>query len=502
MFEQQSALANYLRALRRQSWLIILTVTLALGAAAVTTTLQDRVYRSSMKLIVGQGGGTFDPRFGNTVETFTQTMTNLLESDIVARRVIERVGASSGTRHFLHNLGVFTRPESAVLEVTYDAPTQAQATEILDAVGVVFTGLVDEKLTALQGTDIAITASVFDPAHASPGQVAPRPVRNLAFAGALGLVLGLLIAFVRESLDDRVRGRQDAEEWFRSPVIGALPKGMRGKPAFGIARRPVAARADHAEAVQLLRARLQFAEGGTSGPTTLVTSALPEEGKSTVVAHLGVSLALSGLDVICVDADLRRPRLHHYLDVSPGPVGLADVIEGRASVAAGLVEVPLVMTGQVAAKTSARVGLGDETRAGAGSSRRSERREPFAMETQPEERGRGRLRVLPAGTATTSPGDLLTGERIEALMDELRATAQYILVDTPPILLVGDAFPLLRVVDNVIIVARAGQSNKNAAELVRSTLDSLAVARRSVVLTDARPEDSTGAYGYGYTYGS
>jgi receptor protein-tyrosine kinase len=455
--EHQPDLRHYLRLLRRQWWVLALVTALALAAAAAVTALQTPVYRASMKVVVGQGGGVFQPQFGGAVEPFARTMANLFESDVVARGAIDDLQLRMTPRQLLARVHVSSRPESSVLEVAYDTPRREQAVPVLAEMGRVFARLVRRKLGESQANGAPITASVFDPAHLEPGRVSPRPVRNLAVAGVLGLALGLILAFVREGLDDRIRSRRDAERWFHAPVLGALPRGAHG----GISAAASAeSRELSREAISMLRANLELPRGTTGGPLIVVTSALPEEGKTTLVAQLAVALAAAGNRVVCVEADVRRPRLRQYLSTAGGDHGLVDVLEGRIDLASALVAVP----------------VGQSTNGGGPG---------------------GRLELLPAGRARSNPADLLTADRVERLSGDLRARADYVVVDATPILLVGDAFAFARVADNVIVVAREGRTTKEAADAVRVTLERLAVGRVGVVLTDWHSE-----VGYGYGYAS
>jgi non-specific protein-tyrosine kinase len=460
--DHQPDLRHYLGVLRRQGWLIGLLTAVALGAAAAVTITEKPVYRASMKVVVGQGGGVFQPQFGGSVQPFARTMANLFESNIVAQRTIDELRLRATPRQLLGNLKVSTTPDSSVLAVSYDSSERAKALAVLRETGTVFTALVKQKLGESRSSGLAITASVFDPAHLEPGQVSPRPARNLAFAGALGLAIGLVLAFVRDSLDNRIRSRRDAERWFGAPVLGALPRGLSsvvpaavggGSGDGGIAL----------EALSVLRANLEVLEGGMRGQAMVVTSAVPEEGKTTLVANLGVALTTAGNRVICVEADLRRPRLRQYLPVGPAEHGLVDVVEGRIELERALVDVPVASKGN-----------GSISSAG------------------------GRLKVLLAGPVRSNPADVLTAERVEQLVEQLRARADYVIFDAPPILIVGDALPLARASDNVIIVAREGRTTREMAEAVRVTLERLGVARVGIVLTDWRVR----GYGYGYRYGA
>jgi Mrp family chromosome partitioning ATPase/capsular polysaccharide biosynthesis protein len=486
MPDSQPALRYYLHVLRRQWWTVALLIGLALGAAAVVTFSQEPVYRASMKIVVGQSGGLVSPEFGSTVEPFTQTMLNLLESDIVATTVINRLALGVDAKKFLENVHASSRAESSVLEVSYESPSKQRAVRVLSEIGTVFTALVDERLGRGTGSSRPITASVFDPAHLEPDPVSPKPVKNFAFAGALGLALGLVFAFLREALDDRIRTRKDAEHSFGAPVIGSLPKGVRGKPPFGIVGQPAPDKPDLVQALHLLRANLLFSQAGAAGPTIAVTSALPEEGKSTVAASLSVMLALAGHDVICVDADMRAPSLQRFLGVR-SPRGLADVLAGRSRAEVVLEEVPL-------AARSSNEKVGDLRLESAS----APAAEGATRATRPGRAGsRGRLRVMLAGNAPADPSEVWTSDRVEQVVDSLRSSADYVIFDTPPILLVGDAFALVRLADNVIVVARKGKTTSGTAAAVQAVLEGLGMPKTSVVLTDS---SSKAEYGYGYGF--
>lgn len=483
MQDAQPTLRHYLHVLRRQGWLILLTLAVALGVAAVITKTQDSVYQSSTKIVVGQGGivigkngSLFEPALTSDVNRFTATMTNLLKSNVVAQTVISDLGLRMTPEKLLSRLHVATKPDSSVLEVSYQGNDKRAVVRILRDTGVVFTRLVRDRLGA--GTTSGagqstppVTTSVFDPAHLEPGRVSPRPARNLAFAGGLGLLLGLVLAFARESLDDRIRTRRDAEDWFGAPVMGSLPKGIRGKSLSQLA----GTRRQTAEALDLLRANVQFAQASPSGGAIVVTSALPEDGKTTVVANLGMTLALAGHDVICVEADLHRPMLLEYLGVREGIYGLTDVVAGRVELDRALqsVSLPLISSN----------GTAESDRQGA---------------SVPDATAAGRLRVLGTGRKPDRPSAFLGAgrEQIVRLMEQLAHQADYVLLDTPPILALADAFPFALTADTVLIVARHGKTTKQNAQAVRATLEGLGANRVAVVLTDTRGQDGYGYYQY------
>jgi len=484
--DTQFALRHYLNVLRRSAWLIVLVPAATLLAAAAVTLTEPSIYRASTKLVVSQAGGEAAPEFGSA--ELMQTMSNLLESDIVVDPVIKDGQLGMSTDAFFRRLRTSYRPGSSVLEVSFDWPEKKEAAPILSGVATEFQRLVDAKFgvhaSGLPGGNRQglVAVSVFDPPHVEPNRVSPNPGRSLAFAGALSLVLALVLAFLRENLDERIRSRTDAEEWFEAPVIGSLPRGVVRAGRSSLAREGAAGRA-LAEALQVLRANLLLSQFGVGGPTVLVTSAHPREGKSTVAASLAIALASAGDDVICVDADLRRPSLHQYLDADGQAPGLFDVLAGGLAAEEALQRVELPF------ETAERVeSVGRVTRAGKKSTGAS------LAATD----GNGRLRLLTSGrreddrAVHPERGTILTGERVRGLIEELRASADFVIFDGPP-LLVADAFPLAVQSDSVLLVARQGRTTRERANAARATLAGLGVERVAVVLTEAAP-----LTGYGY----
>jgi receptor protein-tyrosine kinase len=296
-----------------------------------------------------------------------------------------------------------------------------------------------------------------------------------------------MLAFARESLDDRVRGWRDAEEWFGAPVVGTLPKRTRGTRPAGVAGRRHESEG-LLEALNLLRANLEFSPDGIAGPTILVTSALSGEGKTTVAGNLGSVLAMGGHTVICVEADMRRPALRGYMGLPARPRGLLEVLNGDLELDQALQSVDLVGPtaggggggGGVVRRVSLSLGLKNGDRA-------AERQvqAPFVG---------GELRVLAMGTGSRHTGMAFTAERLAPLIEKLRSRANYVIFDSSPLLTLADSFPLAQHSDEVLVVARHGQTKKEKAEAVKARLHGLGVERIGVILIDSPSPDGAGYY--------
>jgi receptor protein-tyrosine kinase len=456
----ESPLRQYLQILKRQAWVVVLVPVVTLAATFALLELRDPLYRASTTIVVGtRARGDVAPQLGTS--GVTRTMTNLLESDLIARTVIRRHRLNVSVEKFLEDLKVEVLPDTSVIEVKYESTEPRLALSIVSEINRIFTQQVADTLGSESapggtrpGPSFRLVVRNFDPPHLEPEPIARNPVTSLLFAGLAGVILGVLLAVAREALDSRIRGRRDAEVWFGAPVLGALPKGLSRRPPPGVGAAAGGREDRRSASLDLLRARLQFTQRG-SGPgssTILVTSAGPSSGKAAVTANLAASLARAGERVVCVDANLRNPALHNYLGLPEQAPGLVDLLEANVELDDALVRIELAP--------------------------------PSTNGATPTD-ARGRLEVLRAGSPP-SRLDLLTPEAVDGLLAQLRERADYVVFDSPT-LLVSDFFPLAVKSDSVLLVARRGRTTKAQAESARVTLEELGVANVGVVLTDVPP---------------
>ena len=487
-----SSVRGYLAAIRRQWFIVLLVLAVAMGAAAWWLSRQESEYASEMKIVVGQGQALFGPDVSFAVEPFTQTMTDLLQSEIVARRVISRLALQDTTSdELLNRLEVSTKPDASVLNLTYEDTDRVRSRRILQQIGEVFTELVDtrfgERDTPAQSPDAPaadetppVTATIFDPAHTMPERVSPKPTRTLAVAGILGLLAGVLLALVRDGFANQLRSHRETQDAFGVRVEGMLPPGTVGTRPSQLPHLPPRMSQRIGDALEILGATIRFSSNGSESGVVLVTSSLPEEGKTTVVANVAALLARSGLRVIAVEGDMRRPALHRFLEMPPDQPGMADLARGEVALDDVLLSVPVpgVMLDLQA------TGAAEEPIPGLGGT----------LDWEPSY-DRSRLQFLPAGTRLGETHDMLTMGHAAALMAQLRERADYVIVDSAPLLLAPDAYPFAQVADRVLVVAREDATSRADAESARDTLHSLKVLDFTVILTEAT-EAERRPYGY------
>ena len=318
----------------------------------------------------------------------------------------------------------------------------------------------------------------FELAAAAPLPTAPftpKTKRNVVLGFLGGVLIGLIAAAMIEQLDVRVREQREVSEQLRLPIIGRLPQlaksVMRGHELVVLADPA----GGSAEAFRMLRGNLDFLGIDASIKSILVTSCEQSEGKTSTVCNLAVTLARAGKKVVVVEADLRRPKVNAYFDLH-GDAGLSSVVSGQTSAAAAMQSIAVDLPGAEPG------GNGDSPQA--------------------EAVGVGRLYVLTSGPLPPNPGEIVTSTRIKTLIDEFAAQADYVLVDSPPFLAVGDAAALASKVDGVIVIMKMGEITKTMLRDTAEFLEPLPCRKLGVVLTHLVTEGGPYSYHYYREYGA
>jgi polysaccharide biosynthesis transport protein len=306
---------------------------------------------------------------------------------------------------------------------------------------------------------------IVDVARAPTSPIEPNIPRNLAFALMLGLSSGVGLAFLLEGLDNTVRTTEQAQMISGFAPLGMIPLGSRTAREGANSKRLVIAtskeavelvtqvrpQSQMAESYRALRTSLLLSNLGAPPKVIMITSALPQEGKTTTSINCAVVLAQKGVRVLLIDADLRRPSIHKTLGMGPRS-GLSNVLTGSATLQ------------QAITQSSALPNLS----------------------------------VLPAGTPPPNPAELLASSNMRDVLQELRGQYDHIVVDTPPTLSVTDAVVLSPRADAIVLVIRSGQTTKQALRRSRDVLMQVN-AKVSGVLLNAVDLSSPDYYYY-YEY--
>lgn len=327
-------------------------------------------------------------------------------------------------------------------------------------------------------------------ATSTPGQVvhvalppaapaSPKPARDAALGLLAGLLLGLIAAFVRDALDGRMRNPAEIAGELRLPVLGHVRRRALGAVVYPGSGGSRDAAAD-VETFRILRSNVELLLADRARQALVVTSALPEEGKSTVAASLALAAASAGRRTLLLEADLRRPSLAARLGIAPTP-GLADYLAGHAEPDACLRAIP------VAPAAEHHNGNGNGNRNGNG--------HPVAVAAHPN------LVCVPAGRVGAGAAELLASHRMRELLADVTAVYDLVIIDTAPLLPIADTRSLLGEAGAVLLCVRSGRTTQEQVQAARETLARVAPEATGIVVTDVRSRPGItphGLYAYGY----
>ncbi len=520
-----SALRQYLAVLERRVWLIVLGTLLAASAAFAASRLSTPIYEASTALLISEGQRATGPDY-NTIlmsERLAKTYTQLLKGAPVLDEVRSKLALSLSDIQMSRIISVDLVRDTQLIKLQVRHPDPRLAARIANMIPEVLikrnedmqsARLANSKqnlsreLTGLQGEiesaqraldgerakqspntaevarletllaqyrstyagllqsyeEIRVaeasgnnTMIVAEPAKVPTRPVLPRTLLNTVLAGVLGAMASVSAAYLVEYLDDTVKSPEDVERIAHLPTLASILDSPRFE-AQGLG--PLLAlhsKSPIAEGYRELRTNLQFSTLGTDqgARVLMVTSAQPLEGKTTTLANLGVSLARIGKQVLLVDADLRRPALHRQF-------GLRN--QG------GLTTLLLKHKGEV---------------------------DRLIQETSVKA-----LRFLAAGPIPANPAEVLDSPEAAALLERLRSKADYVILDTPPVLSVTDASILAQKVDGVLLVTEAGRTRSDVFWHAVAALEKVRAPLLGVILNKVmgRP-GSYGHYYYGYYSG-
>lgn len=507
-----SALSHSLGVVRRGAWIVVITAAVVTGLAIASSRSQDKVYEATAEVFLS-GARNLPSNISDLQQFYAdpvrvaETQARLARVPEVAQSALDEAGLGGrGSDDLLGSSTVIPNADADILTFTVSDGAPAMASKLASAYARAFTayrrrldtesivkaqqqlerrldsleragntrsGLYrelarnDQELRtfeALQGSNTAVVR-----AGGHPVQTQPKTSRNAMLGLVLGLVLGVALAFVRDALNTRVRSPEEVQERLGLPLLGRipqLPKRLVNEDGLVMLDHPAAA---ETEVFRILATNLGFANLDRGAKTILVTSATRGEGKSTTIANTAVALARAGSRVALVDLDLKRPSLDRLFGLrGRGLPGVTQVALGSVRLNDALVRIPIFKGGERG--TAAR---------------------PAAEE--------GALGVIQTGPIPANTADFVSSSRLGAVLDELTAISDLVLIDAPPILQVSDAMALTARVDALLVVNRLSATSRPTLNELKRVLDHAPVAKLGFVLTGVRPQEGYG-YGYGHVF--
>jgi len=440
-------LADFLTLVRRRRWWTASLTVLGVAVGLALALLLPPQYRASASLFVSVGGATVGElsQGGSFSESRVASYSELATSPRVLTAAARSADVDATVDELRRAVSATGTGETVILTVTATwgdpevaaALAQAVADEVVDVVG----GL---ERPGADGRPL-VDLSVYQPAEVPDEPVAPRPLVDVAVGLLVGLAAGIAAALVRESVDTKLRSVEALRRITGASLLAQIPDDPDAAraPLVDVDNRY----SQRAEAFRQLRTHLTLTNVDGGPQVVVVTSAIPNEGKSSTSVNLALTLAEAGRRTLLLDADLRRPSLGDLLGIESS-VGLSTVLTHQVE-----------------------------------------------LEDAVQTVGRHGLHVLAAGAVPPNPSELLGSRQMEMLLATVGAAYDYVVVDAPPVLPVTDPTVLSASATGIVLVASVdGRTGNAEVERAEQTLRAVGARILGVVANRVETKARSATY--------
>jgi len=304
--------------------------------------------------------------------------------------------------------------------------------------------------TAIAKASTVSRSRILDKARIATKPTKPKRTLIILVGVIVGLIFGIMLAFVREFMDDKIKTEDDVRKITDLALLGTIPHIKNDKGSISIFDAP---KSIASEAFRALRANLQFIQTADESMLISVTSTISGEGKTTVSVNLAAIISLTGKKTIVLNMDMRRPTLHKKFALS-NEQGMSTVLSGKATL------------------------------------------EDAIQHSEHEN-----LDMIASGPIPPNPSELANSKEMLEVIEKLKEEYDVIIMDTPPLGLVADAVSLMRMSDVTLYVLRSAYSKKIYVEDMQHRIEKHEIKSLSLLLNDVKEEGKGYGYGYGDGYG-
>ena len=381
-----------------------------------------------------------NPLVQNLDDELTYLRTNISQNldNVKQNLTIKRENIRASSKRFASRIGKVPTIERKLLEINRQQGVKEKLYLYL---------LQKREESSLSVVSAVSNSRVIDPATSSIEPVNPKKKFIYAFALLMAICAPIGVMYIRDITDDKVRSRQEVEKMVTAPILGELPHGKLTSQIVVTAesRDPIA------EVFRLIRSNLRFLTLGKRNQVIMVTSSMSGEGKTFFSLNFGASIALLGKKVLIMDLDFRKPNVSESLQLVERR-GIADYLASDKVTLEDII-VPIDAIAN--------------------------------------------LSVLGSGTIPPNPNELMASEKIGLLIEKLRDTYQYIIIDTAPVGLVADALSLSSHIDSSVYIIRYDTTYKSQLNIVKDIHENKKMKNSVVVLNDMKGGASP-KYAYGH----
>jgi len=447
----------YWRLLLLNKYLIAGSTLICFLASIFLANASPKLYQSDAQLFVSTPANALDISALATGSSFSQqrvkSYAQLISSPLTLKPVIEKLKLGVTPEQLSGQISAVAPLDTVLISFSVKDKNSEKAALIANAIAEQFALVAQDLEMNNSDSGGPVKVSTVRNATSNPNPISPNIMLFNLMGILIGFVLGFSIAGLRQLLDTTVKNSDDLSEITLLAAIGfdeaALEKPLITKLGRYAART---------EAFRTLRTNLKYIVPSIPSKVVAITSALPNEGKSTTAINLAISFSQGGNLVALIEADMRRPKLSNYLEISSDfKGGLSNIISSTKKVS------------------------------------------PSLLKENSTSYKESKLQFIPAGKIPSNPSELLGSDRFDQLITLLRKRFDYVIIDCPPLLPVADAAIISARVDGVVLLVHAGKTRKNELLGARAAIESVGGSILGVVLNKI-PANAIG-YKYSYLYG-
>lgn len=444
----------------RKWYLIAICFILAVGSSFVVSQYYLKpIYKANATLFLGKESDKIASLSFADIQLNNQLVSDyreLLKSDLVADSIKEKLGVD--VKKFKSNVNVQTVKDTRIFSISYEDTDPQLAANVVNELSVVIKQMATDIIQVKN-------VKVIDIAKVPEAPISPNKKKNIALAGIAGLLLGAGLIYLLEMIDYTFKKPEQLEKQLALNVIGVVPKFEGGKRGQSKKKDPKQLEQDYlknlitkndpkapaSEAFREIRTNLHYTSVDKELKTIVVTSPTLGDGKTVTAVNMAVAIAKSGKKVLIIDTDLRKPKVHLYFGVKNGE-GITNMLSSEKS---------------------------------------NNKVKPSKIE------GISNLDIITSGPIPPNPAELLSSNRMQQLLENLKNEYEVIIIDTPPVGQVTDAAILSGIADGVLLVCASSQTRIDIAKRAKKALDSVNSNIIGAILT--KMNTGRGSY-YSYKY--
>lgn len=441
--------------------IFISTLVTAIIGWGVATLLIPKKYEASVNMIVNTRIDVSREITNDNIssaQNLVDTYAIIIKSNTVLNQVIDDIGLDMTYEEIYEQVSINAINNTQVMKIAVKDNDPTIAKQIVETISRIAPDVV---VSAVEAGSCKVVSQVY----VDDKPVSPNVLKNTILAGFMGMLVCIAIIILRELQNDYITDEADVEKKLGSSVLGVIPnltENKRNNMKKYIPKNRFVlykgAPFRYVEAYKTLRTNVSFVSNANDARCILITSAIPDESKSTTAINLAITLAQNNHSVIVVECDLRRPIIQEYLKLETTTKGLSSVLAAGATMNECIIKVE---------------GMG--------------------------------INIMPAGVIPPNPSELLNNERMKTMLDILKQRFDYVILDAPPVTVVTDATVVGGMADGALLIVRSEFAPAKVVRLAKKRLQSVGINVMGTVLTrvDASKTNLRSGYGYeeyGYGY--